>query len=351
MTPGLKLDFIVPGNPQIKTGGYIYDHRIIEGLTKLGWQVKVHSFDPSFPFPTKKALKSAREILHKISSGNLVIIDGLALGGMPNLIEEQKERLRIMALVHHPLALETGLSNQERKVLHQSEKRCLSMIKKIFVTSQWTKKQILKFGKSNNKIHVVVPGTDRADLAHGSNGDLVNMLCVATLTPRKGHLILFNALEKLPKNSWHLYCVGSLERDSKTVKKLRSQLERLKLTEHITLVGEVNLKDLSAYYDNTDLFVLASHLEGYGMVISEAIARGLPVICTSAGAVSETIAADAALLVPEGDSIKLSNALLEAINDRNVLIKLANKSRAVRNKLPTWNESCNKFSKILREIN
>ena len=153
MTPGLKLDFIVPGNPQIKTGGYIYDHRIIEGLTKLGWQVKVHSFDPSFPFPTKKALKSAREILHKISSGNLVIIDGLALGGMPNLIEEQKERLRILALVHHPLALETGLSTQERKVLYQSEKRCLRMIKRIFVTSQWTKKQILKYGKSNNKIH------------------------------------------------------------------------------------------------------------------------------------------------------------------------------------------------------
>lgn len=351
MTYGLELDFILPGDPQTKTGGYIYDHRIIEGLTKLGWKVKVHSFDPSFPFPTKEALTSARATLNKIDSGNLVIIDGLALGGIPNLLEEQKERLRIMALVHHPLALETGLSTQERKIMHQSEKRCLSLVKHTFVTSQWTKKQIIKLGNQNKKIHVVVPGTDRAALAHGSNGALIKILCVATLTPRKGHSILFDALEKLPKKSWHLYCIGSLERDLKTVKELRNQLERLKLTKHVTLVGEVHFKALSAYYDDADLFVLASHLEGYGMVISEAIARGLPVICTSAGAVSETIVADAALLVPEGDSLKLSNALLEAINDQNVLIKLANKSRIVRNKLPTWNESCNKFSEILREIN
>ena len=41
MTPGLKLDFIVPGNPQIKTGGYIYDHRIIDGKESVGFLVAI----------------------------------------------------------------------------------------------------------------------------------------------------------------------------------------------------------------------------------------------------------------------------------------------------------------------
>jgi glycosyltransferase involved in cell wall biosynthesis len=350
VTTELELDFILPGNPQTKTGGYIYDHRIIEGLTKLGWRVTVHSFDSSFPFPTKKALARARVALNKIRSGNLVLIDGLALGGMPTLLDEQKERLRLAALVHHPLALDIGLSPQERKIMSQSEKKCLSTVKQIFVTSQWTKEQIVKLHIPSNKVEVVVPGTDKAALAHGSKNALIRILCVATLTSRKGHSILFDALEKLPTRSWHLYCVGSLEREVRTVKKLRAQLTRLRLNEHVTLLGEVNPEALSKHYDGADLFVLASHLEGYGMVLSEAIARGLPVICTSAGAIPMTPAADAALLVPEGNRLKLSKALLEVINNEKALKMLAKKSRVVRNNLPIWNQSCNQFSSVLREI-
>ena len=72
MTPELELDFIVPGNPQIKTGGYIYDHRIIEGLTKLGWQVKVHSFDPSFPFPLSMASQLCENTAVRASWSNFL---------------------------------------------------------------------------------------------------------------------------------------------------------------------------------------------------------------------------------------------------------------------------------------
>ena len=350
MTTRLKLDFILPGKLQTKTGGYIYDRRIVEGLKSLGWEVSLHCLDPSFPFPTVTALAHARKIFSALHSGNLVIIDGLALSGMPDLLKEHMKRLRLIGLIHHPLALESGLSSKKRQILYKREKQCLKIVKRTFVTSEWTKKKISDLGIPSNKIRVVIPGTDKATLTNRAFNGLINMLCVATLTPRKGHSLLFEAVAKLPKDSWHLTCIGSLKRDIPTVKKLRAQLKRLKLIDNVTLLGEISSEELSIHYQNTDLFVLTSHLEGYGMVLAEAVARGLPIICTDAGAISSTPAGRAAMLIPEGDLNKLTKALLTVTNEVNFLKQLANRSISVRNDLPTWDQSCEKFSAYLREI-
>ena len=350
MTAEPVLEFLLPGDPQTLTGGYIYDRRITEGLGALGWRVSVRSLDASFPFPTPSALTEARTLLEGIPTGRIVVIDGLALGSMPEPLADHAERLRLVALIHHPLACETGLTSAERRRLKRSEQRSLSFVRGVFVTSHWTKEQVAGYGVDRERIHVVTPGTDPSPLAGGSGSASLQLLCVATLTPRKGHADLFDALAQLRDRSGYLRCVGSLERDLGTVGALREQITQLELTERVALLGEVTDDVLAHCYETADLFVLASHLEGYGMAHSEALSRGLPLVCTSAGAIPETVATNAALLVPEGDTAGLACALAKVMDDRSVLSDLASGARVARNNLPSWDQASARFAAGLRAL-
>ena len=350
MSAELALDFLLPGDPQTLTGGYIYDRRIMQGLAALGWRVTVHSLDSSFPSPSLFALEEARSTLEKIPIGGIVVIDGLALGGMPDLLADQAGRLRLVALIHHPLACEKGLAPERRRALEHSEERALAAVDKVIVTSGWTMKRLAGDGVAAERVHVVMPGTDPAPLAHGSGGSSLNLLCVATLTPRKGHAVLFDALSQLRDWSWHLYCVGSLQRDITTATELRAQIERLGLAGRVTLTGEVTEDVLANHYASADLFVLASYLEGYGMALAEALSRGLPLVSTSAGAIPDTVTADSAILVPEGDSGALANALAKTMDDPRVLRGLASGARIARDNLPSWEQASEQFAGALRSL-
>ncbi len=350
MSADLALDFLLPGDPQTLTGGYIYDRRIIQGLGTLGWRVTVHSLDPSFPSPTFSALEQARSTLEKIPSGGLVVIDGLALGGMPKLVAEQTDRLRLVGLIHHPLACETALAPERRRALERSEQRALAAVDRVIVTSRWTRRQLAGYGVACERVHVVMPGTDPAPLAHGSGGSSLNLLCVATLTPRKGHAVLFDALAQVRDRSWHLDCIGSLQRSTATATELRARLERLGLTGRVTLLGEVTADVLARHYASADLFVLASYLEGYGMALAEALSRGLPLVSTSASAIPDTVTADAAMLVPAGDSGALANALAKIMDDPGALRALAKGARNARDNLPTWEQASAQFAVELQRL-
>ena len=344
------LDFLLPGDPLTLTGGYIYDRHILEGLDALGWRTHLDALDASFPFPTAAALAAADATLAGIADGRLVVIDGLALGAMPELVARHAPRLKLVALIHHPLAGETGLSERDRASLAESEREALAHVSRVIVTSDWTKRRLLEEGVPAARIGVVVPGTEPAPLARGSGGGAVRLLCVATLTPRKGHAVLFDALARIRNRPWELDCVGSLERDTVTAEALRRQLERLGLSERVRLLGEVGPDDLEAHYAGADLFVVASYLEGYGMAHAEALARGLPLVTTTAGAIADTVPADAAVRVPPGDRGALARALAEVIDDAALRAALARGARHARERLPTWAEAGARFAAELEPL-
>jgi glycosyltransferase involved in cell wall biosynthesis len=173
---------------------------------------------------------------------------------------------------------------------------------------------------------------------------------VATLTPRKGHAVLFDALAELCDRSWHLYCVGSLERDAGTAAALRTQIERLGLAGRVTLLGEVTAGELAERYATADLFVLASYLEGYGMALTDALACGLPVISTTAGAIPDTVTADSAILVPPGNSGELAAALATVMDEPGTRKALGTGAQTARNALPTWEEASADFGAQLRAL-
>src|SRR5262245_38885558 len=98
------IGFLVPGRLETRTGGYLYDRRIVEGLRAHGWNVALHELDWSFPFPSASAREHARRVLASLADGTIAMIDSLAFGALPEELELERERLRIVALVHLPLA-------------------------------------------------------------------------------------------------------------------------------------------------------------------------------------------------------------------------------------------------------
>ena len=341
------VDLLVPGDITTLTGGYIYDRKIFAGLAQLGWQVRVTALDDSFPTPTQSALEGAARALVATPDGRNVVIDGLALTGLRELLPLHRARLRLVALIHHPLAYETGLDAAQAERLHGEERTALERVDKVIVTSDWTKRALEDFGVAADRVAVVEPGTDPAPLKQPVAGAPPELLCVASLTARKGHAVLFDALGRLRDRDWHLTCAGSLTREPALVARLQAEIDRLRLRERVTLLGELPPEALERYYGRADLFVLASYMEGYGMAYAEALARGIPIVATLGGAVAGTVPPAASRLVAPGDAAALAEALGDLLDHPEVRAELARAAAAVRRSLPTWPVASARFARAL----
>ena len=351
--PGLT--FLVPGDLSTRTGGYTYDRRILEELRNAGWHVEVCSLDSSFPAPTSEAIRDAKAVLAAIPDNSSVVIDGLALGCIPEALRQESERLSLVALIHHPLSLETGLAATTARNLRRSEQSALETVRRVIVTSRWTARTLATYGVTEDRIRVVEPGVDRAPRLPKSAAAVrvdsqLRMLCVGTLTPRKGHNVLLDALAPLRDRPWKLQCIGSTERDPGTALEVRAQIARLGLHEKVELLGEVEAAALERCYLEADVFVLASHMEGYGMVLTEALTYGLPIVSTLAGAIPETVPATAGILVRPGDDIGLSLALASLMDEPEQLRLLTANAIAAGHSLMGWKEAAMKFATALEDL-
>jgi glycosyltransferase involved in cell wall biosynthesis len=342
-----SLEFLIPGDLQAATGGYAYDRRIIAGLRALGWRVTVHGLDAGFPQPSTAALDHARKVVAALPEQALVLVDGLAAGAMPQVLQAHAARLRLLALVHHPLAAETGLAPRLAQRLAESERQALAAVRHVIVTSHATKLALRNYGVDADRISVVEPGTDKASPTRGRRGETLQLLCVATLIPRKGHDLLLDALAALAASRWRLTCVGSLTRSPQTVERVRARMQRLGLEAQVTLTGEVDAATLTQFYSNADLLVLPSRVEGYGMAVAEALAHGLPVLSTQVGAIPDLLGTGAGLLVAPGNADLLRAALQRVLDEPALLESLALGAATVRGTLPDWQQACEQLSCVL----
>ena len=356
MTAPKQIVVLVPGRLQTRSGGFEYDRRMIGGLRERGWQVDVRELEASFPHPTPAARDAAARQLAIIPDGTTVLIDGLALGSLPVEVEREASRLKIVALVHLPLAAEIGLDRETAARLETSERRALAAAVLVVATGRSTIAALSTYGVASDRIALVEPGTDRAPLARGSIGTPLHLLTVAAITPGKGHEILVRALQALPNRDWLLTCAGSLDRDQPTVERLRAQLRIGGLEHHVSLPGELDTDALEVCYNSADLFVLATLHETYCMAVAEALAHGLPIVSTTTGAIPELVGANrhgelpAGLLVPPGDVGAMTAALAKLIGDARLREQLAEGARRLRDRLPTWAEAVDKMAAALHDV-
>ncbi len=333
--------FAVPGALDQLTGGYLFDRRVVESLRASGRTVRVAELAGQFPLADAQACSGARVLVQSLEPDSVLVIDGLALPAFESALMLPRGGIAI-GFIHHPLSLETGLSREQYLYFARLESSLWSALGGLICASPSSARAVIASGIPRTRVAVASPGVDLpAELtsrrARGRAAQSpVRLLCVATLTLRKGHRVLIDALARLRALDWTLDCYGSLERDRDAVASVQRAIHEYGLSDRVRLHGEQPAERLQAAWGEADLFVLPSFHEGYGMVLTEAIAYGLPVVSTRAGAIPETVPAQASRLVEPGDVDALAGVLAELIRDGNELDRLTEEARIARSSLMNW---------------
>jgi glycosyltransferase involved in cell wall biosynthesis len=348
--PGERVALALPGPLTRTSGGTIYDRRIVEELRARGVEVYVLELSRSFPRPAPAALEAADEKLAQLPDGLPVIVDGLAFGAMPEIAERHASRLKLIALVHLPLAEAVGLDPESVRAFVLSERRSLAVARAVVVTGRSTIDTVAAYGVDSRRIVLIEPGTDRpARLAEGSGEKIFRILCVGSITPGKGHELLIRALSSMRDLLWRLDCVGSTV-DAETDRNFRALLASERLTVRVRLLGVTSQRELSDVYASTDVLASASLRETYGMAVAEAVAAGLPVVATRVGAVEDILNGEAGLLVEPGDVTGLAAALRRVVTDAALRQQLREGARRARERLPTWERAATRMAALLRSV-
>ena len=326
----MRLALLVPGSLDQLTGGYLFARRIVDGLRARGDVVAVTELDGCFPDADGEARDAAAAALGGTGGGEAVVIDGLALAGFEACLAAEAARLRLIAWVHHPLADETGLDERARARFRGIEASLLPRCRGVICPSDATAQAVAAYGVAPARLAVAPPGTAKPARARSAAapGDALRLLTVATATPRK---------------DWRLRCIGSLQRDPAYVASLRQAIAAQGLAERVTLQDEIPPEALDEAYAAADLFVLPSFHEGYGMALAEAMAHGLPILATSAGAIPTTVPEAAGILVAPGDADALAEALSRLIEEPALRARLAAGAAAAGRALPDWDEAVTRW--------
>ncbi|MVZ99949.1 glycosyltransferase [Actinomadura sp. LD22] len=347
MTSGVA--FVVPGgidDPDVPSGGNVYDRRLCRGLAAAGRPVREITAPGGWPRPGTGARAQLDRSLADLPDGTTVLMDGLVACGVPDVVVPHASRLRLAVLVHMPLVDEGDAH------LDALERDTLRAAAAVVATSQWAMKRLIgQHGLDPARVHSVPPGVDPAPLAAGTDG-ASRLLCVASMTPRKGHDVLAEALGRVADLPWTCLCAGPLDRDPGHTAWVRGLIDRHGLGDRVDLSGPLTGRALDAAYDAADLAVLPTRSETYGMVVTEALARGTPVLTSDVDGVPGTLGhapggTVPGMLVPPDNPAALAAALRRWLRDPGLRDRLRAAARRRRDTLSGWDETSRRMAAVL----
>lgn len=345
MTPAA---FAIPGDIATLSGGYIYERRLLEGLRALGHDVLHLRLPASFPDPAPAEMTAAVEALAALPGNRPVILDGLVFGAI-DTAGLARVSAPVVAMVHHPLALESGLSDARRDHLFRTERDNLRLARHVLVPSPHTRRVLVeRYGVPPDRITVARPGVERPLLAPAPDTPPL-ILSVGILHPRKGHDVLIEALAALTDLAWRAVIVGNAW-DASYAAALARQIEDSGTGGRIELAGGQKGDGLERLYARASIFALATRYEGHGLVLDEAVIRGLPIVSCRTGAVPDTVPKGAGLLVPPDDPAALADALRLLLADDRLRAAMARAALDAGRLLPGWAATAEVASGVLAAI-
>jgi glycosyltransferase involved in cell wall biosynthesis len=337
-------------DPARPSGGNAYDRQVCRGLSSLGWSVHEHAVPGCWPRPDAASGAALADVVQRLPDDAVVLLDGLIASTAPAVLVPQSSRLRLVVLVHMPLGHRPA--GDATDAARAREREVLSVAAAVVTTSAWTRRRLLElYPLSADRVHVAEPAVDAADLATGTAAGGA-LLCVAAVTSDKGHDVLLDALAKTTDLSWHCVCVGSLDRDPAFVQGLRRRSRDAGIGDRVCFPGPRTGADLDRSYAAADVMVLASRAETYGMVVTEALARGLPVVAAEVGGLTEALGHGAdgirpGLLVPPDDPEALGAALRAWLGDAALRERLRRAARERRESLSRWSTTTSVLADVL----
>lgn len=350
------VHFVVPGgvdDPSLPSGGNTYDRRVSHGLSVLRWSVVEHAIPGAWPQPSDAALAALVKVISALPDRAVVMIDGLIASAAPLVLLPHAERLRLVVLVHMPVGHEP-LSDEADEV-RARERRVLSAATAVITTSDWTRRRLADlYGLDPERLRVCRPGVESADIAPGTAAG-GGLLCVAAVIPGKGHDVLVDALATVADLVWRCVCVGTLGRAPDFVVRIGRQVRDLGLDGRISFPGPLIGASLARAYAEADMVILASRTETYGMVLTEALARALPVIATNVGGVPEAVGVNGdgcvpGILPPPGDTVAFGQALRTWLTDPELRSRLRQSACERRATLAGWDTTASAIADVLAEV-
>ena len=337
-----EVHVVVPAaidDPARPSGGNAYDRAICRGLAARGWTVHEHAIADAFPRLGAGGHAALRHAVRRIPDGAVVLLDGLIASAAPEALVPEAGRLRQVVLVHMPLGHRPP--DEDAGAVRAREREVLAAAEAVVTTSAWSRRRLADlYALPAERVHVAEPGVEPAGLAPGSAaGDA--LLCVAAVTRDKGHDVLIDGLATATDLSWRCACVGSLDREPWFADAVRHRAWDAGLAERVRFLGTRTGPELERAYAASDLLVLASRAETYGMVVTEALAHGLPVVASEVGGVADALgrAQDGTrpgLLVPPDDPAALGAALRAWLGDAGLRGRLRRAARERRASLRGW---------------
>jgi glycosyltransferase involved in cell wall biosynthesis len=351
VSPSKQLHFVVPAgidDPERPSGGNRYDRRLSCGLAAAGWDVLEHGVPGAWPCPDDAGRRALSAALAAPPDGALTLVDGLLASDVPDLLLPAARRLRLVVLLHMPLG---GHGEASRAREHA----VLTAATATLTTSEWVRCRLLTaYSLDPARVHAAPPGTDVAEPVSGTRSG-GNLLFVGSVTPGKGLDVLVTALSRTADLPWQCLCVGAVVRAPGFVADLERVIEAWGLARRVHLTGPLTGPALEEAYAGADVLVLPSRSESYGMVVAEALARGLPVLASEVGGVPEALgtAADGrrpGLLVPPGDTRALVTALRGWLSDAELRDELRAAARDRRDRLTGWDETAGRVDAVLQGV-
>jgi glycosyltransferase involved in cell wall biosynthesis len=336
-------------DPMRPSGGNTYDRHLCLELRAHGWSVHERAVAGFWDRPGAASFAALEETLREIPDDAVVLLDGLIASIAPEVLVPQASRLRLIVLVHMPLGHRPPDDDARRR-----ERAVLTTATATVTTSAWSRRRLIElYDLPGDRVHVAEPGAPIAEPATGT-GTGEALLCVGAVAFEKGHDILLEALESIAALSWHCTCVGSLDRDPAYVESLRRRSLDGGLGERVSFPGPLTGADLDRTYASADLLVHSSRAETYGLVVTEALARGLPVISTDVGGLAEALGEGAAgtrpgLLVAPEDPVALGGALSAWLGDAELRARLRRAAGERRESLPSWSTTASEVAMVLAE--
>lgn len=343
----MKAAFAIPGDKDRRTGGFIYEATVLRVLNEIGCPTAHLELRDSFPEPPAADMVATLDTLRAVPRDQAIILDGLVYGAIdPDGLATVPAPL--IAMIHHPLGLETGIDPALAQHLLANEAAALQHASAIVVPSPHTADILsAQFGADPAKITIALPGFDRPIRdPHPQNPPLI--ISVGILADRKGHDVLLAALAQIKDVPWQAEIIGK-QHDPGTAKALLEHRDQLGLSDRVSFLGEADKDTLNNRYNAASIFALATRYEGYGMVLSEAMLYGLPVVSTQTGAVPETVG-EAGVLVPVNDADALGKVLRDLLSDDAMQENFGQRSLAKSASLPTWEDTARIMANVIAQV-
>jgi glycosyltransferase involved in cell wall biosynthesis len=341
------LHLVVPegiDDPQRASGGNTYDRRLRTALRDDGWTVHLVEVDGGWPWSAALGSRGLDAALGALPDGAIVLVDGLLASHLPEVMMPASARLRVVLLVHLPI----GVDDENARA---TERQVVAAAASVVTPSAWCREWLLReYDLAPGRVHVAHPGVDPAPVVP-SEGRGGSLLTVGSLAPVKGQDLLLEALADVRDLRWTWTCVGSVTVDRDFTARLRMRSVELGVDDRVDLTGPLTGDALEQVYAAADLLVLPSRAETYGMVVTEALARGLPVVAHDVGGVREALGPEpgvpGVLVLPEGPAA-LASALGRWLTEPALREDLRARARRRRAQLTGWSVTAGLVADVVR---